>query len=179
MPAYTLQRVDDPVTRYRLHADDARIGEVRIDTAHRYAVYAGERRAWLVRDDVADAAAGATLLARFAHTLRFNRRYSLRDAGQVVARAQRHWNPLRNRDWIDFDPGEHGLAFRATPRGLFSGSIPLTSGTQAIGEMRIVGVLRHRVALDCPGLDALQAALLMVVAHEAWGNDPYVGETSA
>lgn len=178
MISYTLQLLDDPVTTYRFEAGDAAIGEVRPHAMHAQILYLGERGYWLVEDAVADAAAdGASVVGRFMQKLRFNRSYSLRDERQTLASAKRHWNPLRNIDWIEYSEGS-GAAIRATPRSLLGGGIDLERSGVAIGRMAVVGLLQHRITLDSNEFSPAQAAFLMYVVHRCWGNNPYVGATA-
>jgi hypothetical protein len=175
MSVYSLQLVDDPVVRYRFEAGAAPIGEIRHHALHAEILYLGERGYWLVEDAIAEAAAsGASLATRLLRALRFNRRYSLRDEQQTLATAARRWNPLRKVDWIDYSESS-GPPIRATPRGMLSGGIDLTRASTTIGNMAVVGLLQHRVTLDCNEFAPAQAAFLMYVVHRCWGNNPYVG----
>ena len=174
MTTYALQLLDDPVTRYTVHADEQRIGEIRCQAMHACVLHLGEQRFWLLQDEVASAtAAGGSLLSRFVNKLRLNRGYTLRDEREPLARARRHWNPLRKRDWIDFDPLT-SPPLRATPRGMLDSNIDLTRDGAAAGAMRVVGLMQDRVTLACAGFDPVQAAFLMYVVHHCWGNDPHV-----
>jgi hypothetical protein len=178
MSVYTLQLLDDPVVRYRFEAGAAPIGEIRRQAMHADILYLGEHGYWLVEDAIAEAAAsGASLATRLLRALRFNRSYSLRDESQKMASAARHWNPLRNADWIDYSESS-GAPIRATPRSVLGGDIDLTRAGTAIGSMAVVGLLQHRVTLDCNEFAPIQAAFLMYVVHRCWGNNPYVGASS-
>lgn len=176
MTSFALQLLDDAVTRYSLHAGDQQIGEIRYREMHACVLHLGEQRLLLVEDDVAAVAvAGGSLLRRFVHKLRFNRGYSLRDGEQALARARRHWNPLRNQDWIECWPHPEAAALHATPRGMLMSGIDLTRDRCSLGEMHVVGLQQHRITLTCAELDPPRAAFLMYVVHRVWGNNPYLG----
>ncbi len=175
MTTYSLKLLKDQVARYAVFADAQRIGEVRYHAMHADVLYLGDQALWLVADAVADAAAReASLLVRFANMLRLNRSYSLRDASSTLAQARRHWNPLRGRDWIDYEAAP-AAPLRATPRGMLNGGIDLVRAGAPAGSMRVVGLLQDSVTLDAPGFESAQAALLMYAVHRCWGANPNVG----
>lgn len=177
MTTFSIKLLDDAVVRYAVFAGGGRIGEVRYHAMHADVLYLGDQALWLIADAVADAAArDASLLVRFANRLRLNTSYSLRDAEATLAQARRHWNPLRGRDWIDYEaPPEAPL--RATPRGMLNGGIDLARAGAPAGAMRVVGLLQDSVTLDAPGFSPAQAAFLMYVVHRCWGNNPHVGHS--
>lgn len=169
MTNFVLAWADDPVTRYRVHADGALVGEIRHEQIHAESLHLGARRYWLVNED---AERGTSHLARFLGRLRPDRTHVLRDGDGELARARRHWSLFGGRDWIDFRTPGDTAALEVTARGLLAGDIRLQRAGTEIGTMAITGTWRDGVTLQVPGLTVPQAALLMLAAHRAWGNLP-------
>lgn len=175
MSGLTLWRVDDAVHSHTLHRGGERIGEIRWNAMHAHILQLGEADYWLVHQESAAAVeAGGSLLSSVIGKLRLNRTYILRDGDTDLARATRHWKPLRNRDWIELHLPGGDASLQAVPKGMFGGQIDLRRGVETVGHVRVVGLWRNGVSLDCPGLPEPQAALLMLAIQCAWGNDPFV-----
>lgn len=103
---------DDPIVRYRIECDGARVGEIHAHVPHAAILRLGERAWWLV-DDVAAAghAAGASLARRVFRQLVTPRQLSLREDGgkRVLAQAQRRWRWSTTRDGILLALGDAAL----------------------------------------------------------------------
>lgn len=169
MTHYALRCADDVVTRYRVHAGDAAVGEIRHEQIHADSLHLGTRRYWLVNED---AERGTSHLARFIGRLRPDRTYVLRDGETELARARRHWSLFGRRDWIEFRTPGDTAAIEVTARGLLAGDIRLHRAGAELGTMAITGTWREGVTLQAPGLTVPQATLLMLAVHRAWGNVP-------
>jgi hypothetical protein len=171
MTYYSLRLANDPVVHYWMHADDAAVGQVRVEDVHAFSLHLGDRRYWLVHEG---SARGDSLLARLLARFRLDRTWLLKDGDTELARARRHWTLFGRRDWIEYTAADETDPVDVESKGMMSREIHVFRNGVGIGHMGITGTLRDGASLQCPGFSPAQAALLMLVVHDAWGNKPHV-----